>query len=325
MLLLAWVGGCSQSSSSPVSEAATASKAVYRGAYPIQAVATVGMVADLVRHVGGRHVQVTQMMGSGVDPHLYKSTRDDVQTLIQADIVFYAGLLLEGKMADTLVKVARIKPVIAVGERIDAGYLLMPDGAAGHPDPHVWMDVGAWAQCLQAVGEALVAFDPPHAEDYRAGAEAYARRLDGLHQYAIESLGSIPPDSRLLITSHDAFRYFGRAYGLDVRGVQGLSTESEAGLQQINALVDLILERNVQAVFIESSVPRKNVEALLGGAQARGHKLVIGGQLYSDAMGEPGTYEGTYLGMLDHNITVVTRALGGTAPTRGWQGKLSTR
>jgi manganese/zinc/iron transport system substrate-binding protein len=281
------------------------------------------MVADLVRHVGGEHVDVVQIMGPGVDPHLYKATRDDVQSITSGDVVFYCGLMLEGKMTDTLIKIARTKPVFAVTEMIDEEQLLEPDDFQGHFDPHVWMDVAAWSTCVDAVAEALAKFDPPHSDDYQANAEVYRQQLAKLHDYGVSCIGSIPEDSRVLITSHDAFNYFGRAYGLEVQGVQGISTESEAGLQRVNELVDMIVARRVPAVFIETSVPRKNIEALIEGARAKAHDVSIGGELYSDAMGETGTYEGSYIGMLDHNITLVTRALGGQAPERGMQGRLS--
>jgi manganese/zinc/iron transport system substrate-binding protein len=299
------------------------SSAEFQGEYPINAVATVGMVGDIVRHVGGEHVAVQQIMGSGVDPHLYKATRDDVQELMSADIIFYNGLMLEGKMSDTLIKVAGRKPVVAVTQRLDESELLEPEDFQGHYDPHVWMDVAAWSRCAGAVAEALAEFDPRHAADYEANAAVYQKQLAALHEYAKTSLGSIPAQSRVLITSHDAFNYFGRAYNLNVQGVQGLSTESEAGLQRVNQLVNMIVDKNVQAVFVESSVPRKNIEALVEGARSKGHEVKIGGELFSDAMGEPGTYEGTYVGMLDHNITLVTRGLGGDAPEKGMQGKLN--
>ncbi len=295
----------------------------YEGGYPVQAIATVGMVADVVRNVGGKHVQVTQLMGSGVDPHLHKASRDDVETIINGDIVFYAGLMLEGKMADTLIKVGRRKPVFAVTELIEEGLLLEPEDFQGHFDPHLWMDASAWSKCADAVAAALAGFDPQHADDYRDNAAVYRQQLADLHAYGVTSLESVPRDRRVLITSHDAFNYFGRAYGLDVQGVQGISTESEAGLQRINSLVDMIVRKKVKAVFVESSVPRKNIEALVDGARSRDHDVAIGGELFSDAMGAEGTYEGTYIGMLDHNITLVTRALGGTAPEKGMQGKLS--
>lgn len=325
---LALCVGCGASGSTPRSPAAGGGLAsaarTFRGEYPIKATATVGMVADMVRNVGDRHVRVTQLMGAGVDPHLYRVTRDDVQTMLGGDMIFYSGLMLEGKMSDTLVRMANSKCVVAVTERIDEARLLAPENLAGHYDPHVWMDVSAWATCVDVVAAALTDFDPRHADSYRASADVYRRQLMQLDEYGRRSLGSIPAQRRVLITSHDAFNYFGRAYGLDVQGVQGISTESEAGLQRVNELVGRIVARGIQAVFVESSVPRKNIEALVEGARAKGHDVRIGGELFSDAMGREGTYEGTYLGMLDHNITLVTRALGGAAPETGMQGKLSS-
>ncbi len=252
---------------------------------PISAIATVGMVADIVKNVGAEHVAVTQIMGAGVDPHLYKATRDDVHTIMQGDIVFYAGLMLEGKMADTLIKMARSKPIIAVTEQIEESQLLEPEDFQGHYDPHVWMDVAAWSKCVDVVAQSLSEFDPPHAQQYKANAESFKVQLAELHQYGLKSLASIPQGSRVLVTSHDAFNYFGRAYGLEVQGVQGLSTESEAGLQRINALVDLLVDKKVRAVFVESSVPRKNIDSLVEGAKSKGHEVVVGGELFSDAMG----------------------------------------
>ncbi len=184
------------------------------------------------------------------------------------------------------------------------------------------MDVEAWGQCVSTVVDGLADLDPSHADEYRANGERYRSQLDELHAYGRSRIATIPEASRVLITSHDAFNYFGRAYGLEVMGIQGISTESEAGLQRINELVDLIVDRQVKAVFVESSVPRKNIESLIAGAKARGHQVEIGGELFSDAMGEQNTYEGTYIGMLDHNITKVTIALGGSAPERGLHGKL---
>ena len=334
LLGLAFCVGCGGTDSNPdgsgagagvtgEAQAADASVSVEAREYPIKAVATIGMVADIVRNVGGEHVAVTQLLGAGVDPHLYKATRDDVQTFLTGDIIFYSGLMLEGKMSDTLIKVARQKPVTALTEMIDETKLLEPEDFEGHFDPHVWNDVSAWSDGVTAVAESLAEFDPAHADDYKANAAAYQEQLTKLHEYGLESLGSVPETSRVLITSHDAFNYFGRAYNLDVQGVQGLSTESEAGLQRINELIDLLVENNVRAVFVESSVPRKNIEALVEGARAKNHEVVIGGELFSDAMGEEGTYEGTYIGMLDHNITLVARGLGGEAPETGMQGKLS--
>lgn len=289
----------------------------------IRVVATVGMVADLVRRVGGDRVHVTQVMSSGVDPHLYKPTTHDVRLIRSADIVFYAGLLLEGRMSDTLSKTGRSRLVVAVAEQIQKDRLLTPAESGGeHTDPHVWMDVATWSLCVDSVAETLRRHEPAHAAHYAAGAAELKRELVALHEYGRTCIQTIPPEWRILITSHDAFNYFGRAYGLEVIGVQGLSTESEAGLQRINELVDLIVRHRIPAVFVESSVSRKNMSALIDGVRSRGHQVEIGGELYSDAMGPENSYEGTYVGMLDHNFTTVTRGLGGTAPVGGMQGRL---
>jgi manganese/zinc/iron transport system substrate-binding protein len=287
-----------------------------------RAVATVGMVKDLVTNIAREKARVDSLMGAGVDPHLYKPTRDDVARLIRADIVFYNGLYLEGKMVDVLEKIGQRKPVHAAAGDLDPAYLLHPQGQQAHPDPHVWMDVSAWAKAARAVEESLSRFDPPNAEFYRSNAAGYIQQLEELDSYGKRVMATIPEEKRILISSHDAFNYFGRSYQIQVMGVQGLSTESEAGLRRINELVGLIAEREIRAVFVESSVPRKSIEALIAGVHARGGELQIGGELFTDAMGEAGTYEGTYIGMMDHNLTTVARALGGEAPERGMNGRL---
>lgn len=289
---------------------------------PIRVVATVGMVADIVREVGGPRVVVYQLMGPGVDPHLYKGTRDDVRLILAADIVLYSGLMLEGKLTDMLEKVSRKKPVVAITRHLGRDSILQEEGSAGHADPHVWMDVAAWATCVDVVAQTLAAYDAKNAASFHASAKAYRDKLQSLHRYGLEVMESVPPQGRVLITSHDAFQYFGRAYGLEVFGVQGLSTDSEAGLRQINSLVDMIVQRKITAVFVESSVPQKSILAVVDGVASRGQRVVVGGELYSDAMGPGGTYEGTYVGMLDHNLTLVARSLGGRAPARGMQGFL---
>ncbi len=289
----------------------------------VRAVCTVGMVAELVRNVGGENVVVDQLMGSGVDPHLYKATRDDVAVVLSGDIVFYCGLLLEGKMSDVLGKLSKRQHVIAVTNKIDRASLLSASEAGDEFDPHVWMDVSLWSQSAEAVMEELSKLDPTNSEAYRSNLDHYQEQLQRLHSYATQSIASIPKESRILITSHDAFSYLGRAYGLEVVGVQGLSTESEAGLQQINHLVDMLVDRNIKSVFVESSVSEKNIMALIDGAKSRGHTINVGAELFSDAMGATGTYEGTYIGMIDHNITNIVRALGGNAPERGFQGLLA--
>lgn len=290
--------------------------------HPYKVVTTVAMITDIVREVAGDKATVTGLIGEGVDPHLYKPTRNDIAALQAADVVFYNGLLLEGKMADALVRLARAgKPVHAVTELIDEKFILEAPGG-GHHDPHVWMDVSAWRSAVDAVARALSAYDAKHAELYRANAARYQAELDKLHAYIREVIASIPERQRVLITAHDAFHYFGRAYGIEVKAIQGVSTESEAGLDDINRLVQFIVERDVQAVFVETSVADKNVRALIEGARARGRDVRIGASLFSDAMGPAGTYEGTYIGMLDHNATRIAQALGGKAPERGLNGRL---
>ncbi len=293
------------------------------GAEGYAVVATTGMIADVASNVAGERAEVVGLMGSGVDPHLYNPTRSDVKRLMQADVIFYNGLLLEGKMTDSLIRAATAgKKVHAVTELLDEGFLLEPEEFAGLYDPHVWMDPTAWVQTVSVVHEKLVAHDPAGTAAYRENAAAYAEEIRALDAYAERVLASVPEGQRVLITAHDAFNYFGRRYGFEVVGIQGLSTDSEAGVKDIERLVDLIVDRGVRAVFVESTVSERNVRALVAGAAARGHTVTIGGKLFSDAMGDAGTYEGTYVGMIDHNVTTIARALGGEAPSGGMNGRL---
>ena len=293
-------------------------------AQTFNALATTGMIGDAVKAVAGNAAKVDVLLGTGIDPHSYKPTRSDIARLASAEIVFYNGLLLEGKMTDALVRVANAgRPVIPVTEALDEKYLLEPQGFDGQYDPHVWMDVAGWKKTVEAVRDALIKFRPALAGTFRSNAARYLGELDRLDKYVREAVASVPKDSRVLITAHDAFNYFGRAYDFDVQGIQGISTESEAGLKRIQELVDLLVKRRIGAVFVESSVSDRNVRALIEGARARGHTVKIGGELYSDAMGAPGTYEGTYIGMIDHNATTIARALGGKTPVRGMSGQLA--
>lgn len=311
--------GCNSSSELAPSPA---TRTADSGPYTI--VTTCGMVTDIVRNVAGDRAQVDGIMGEGVDPHLYKPTRGDVKKLMDADVVFYSGLMLEGRMGDTFSKVARTgKPVFAVTEEIDESFLREPPEFAGHWDPHVWMDVTAWSQAVEFIAESLATYDPAHAEEYRQRSAAYQAELKKLDDYTRQVIATVPQAQRHLITAHDAFGYFSRAYDIPVRSVQGISTESEAGVDDINELVDFIVDNKVQAVFVESSVSQKSVEAVREGAKSKGHEIKIGGQLYSDAMGPAGAYEGTYVGMIDHNATTIARALGGEAPEKGLNGKLA--
>jgi manganese/zinc/iron transport system substrate-binding protein len=286
-------------------------------------VTTCGMVTDIVREVVGDRMEVVGLMGSGVDPHLFKPTRSDIQKLMDADLIFYSGLLLEGRMSDLFTQFARKgKPAFAVTEGIDESYLREPPEFAGHYDPHVWMDVSAWSQCVAFVASALGEYAPDDKEYFQANAEEYRAKLTGLEEFARDSINTIPDGQRVLVTAHDAFGYFGRAYDIDVRSVQGLTTESEAAVDDINRLVDFMVEQRIRAIFVESSVSKKNIEAIVEGARHRGWEVAIGGVLFSDAMGADGEYEGTYIGMIDHNVTAITRALGGDVPARGLHGKL---
>lgn len=284
-------------------------------------VATTGMVGDMVREIGGDRIRLTVLIGEGVDPHLYKPTRTDIAALARADAIFTNGLQLEGKLADTLKRIASSgKPVLAVAESVPRERLLTPDGADDHPDPHVWMDPALWAEAIPAVRDTLTTLDPGGHLLYEQRAAAYASRLAALDAYASRAIATIPEASRVLLTAHDAFGYFGRAYGLEVRGVQGISTESEAGVRDIERLVDLIASRSIRAIFVESTVSERNINAIIAGARARGHTVRVGGSLFSDAMGKPGTWEGTYIGMIDHNVRTITEALGGTVPEGGLRG-----
>jgi len=291
---------------------------------PLNVVTTTAHVGDLVRNIGGERVRVANLLGEGVDPHSYRLTRSDTAQLMRADVVAYNGLLLEGKITDALVRVASAgKTVFAIADALPEDLLLSPPDMDGNFDPHVWMDVKNWIAAAGVVRDRLSARDPAGAAVYAANAARHVADLALLDAYARRVLSAIPETSRVLVTAHDAFNYLGRAYGLDVRGIQGISTESEAGLKEIEGLVDLLVSRRVGAVFVESSVSDRNVKALVEGAAARGHKVVIGGELFSDALGAPGTYEGTYVGMMDHNVTTIARALGADAPAAGHLGRLA--
>jgi manganese/zinc/iron transport system substrate-binding protein len=291
---------------------------------PFQVVTTVGMIGDLVEQVAGDRAAVTTLIGAGVDPHSYSPTRSDMALLQQADVIFYNGLLLEGKMTDALIRAGTSgKPVHAVTALLDEDDLLSPEEFEGLNDPHVWMDPTAWAEAVRVIEAKLTEHDPAGAAIYEANAADLTERIRALDAYAERVLATVPEDRRVLVTAHDAFNYFGERFGFEVVGIQGLSTESEAGLQDIERIVDLLVERGVGAVFIETTINPRNVEALIRGAADQGHEVRIGGELFSDAMGPAGTYEGTYVGMIDHNVTTIARALGGQAPEQGMAGEMS--
>ncbi|WP_224824131.1 metal ABC transporter solute-binding protein, Zn/Mn family [Cognatishimia sp. MH4019] len=283
----------------------------------LNVVTTTGMIGDAVKEVGGDLVEVRTLMGPGVDPHAYRQTRSDIVAMANADLVLWHGLYLEAQMEGFLGELAGQTSVVAVAEQLPRNLLIGHDDYDDKFDPHVWMNPNLWALVVANVRDALIVQQPAHEEDFRANADAHLQDVQALAGYASNVLGSVPPESRVLLTAHDAFNYFGSAYGFEVMGIQGISTESEAGLQRISELVDMLVERNIRAVFVESSVSDRNIRALIEGAAAAGHTVEIGGELFSDAMGAADTYEGTYLGMIDHNVTVISRALGGEAPERG--------
>lgn len=274
---------------------------------PIAITCTTGMVGDLVSNIGGEHVRVTTIMGPGVDPHLYKATAGDIGSLQGADMIFYNGLLLEGKMAELFVKMARRNPfVIAVTEEVDRDRLLEPPALAGHWDPHVWFDVDLWSEGADVVRKSLAEYAPDHAAEFAANAEAYTSELAQLHAWCQTEAAKLPAEKRVLVTSHDAFSYFGRAYGFEVVGLMGISTVTEAGLADIARMVDFIKQRQVPAIFVESSVSKAAIERV-----AQDADVAIGGELFSDAMGGAGTPEGTYVGMVRFNMETVVNALSG--------------
>jgi manganese/zinc/iron transport system substrate-binding protein len=285
-------------------------------------VATTGMIADMVRQIGGDTVTVKGLMGAGVDPHGYRQTRSDIVSMTRADATFWHGLFLEAQMEAFFEDLGRNRPVHAVAETLDPSVLLSHADYDGRFDPHVWMDPTLWAQCAPAVVAALSALRPEARAQFEANAATFASEAAALDTYARTTLGAVAPEKRVLLTAHDAFGYFGAAYGFEVLGIQGISTESEAGLNRIGVLVDTLVARQLPAVFVETSVSDRNIRALVEGAASRGHDVRIGGSLFSDAMGPDGTYEGTWLGMIDHNVTTIARALGADIPATGRLGKL---
>ncbi|MFN2135108.1 MAG: metal ABC transporter solute-binding protein, Zn/Mn family [Candidatus Promineifilaceae bacterium] len=276
----------------------------------LQVVTTTGMITDIVQNVGGDHVNVDGLMGPGVDPHLYKASAGDVNRLYNADIIFYNGLHLEAAMGEVLERIADIGRItVPVTRDIDPDELLAPPEFAGFHDPHVWFNVGFWLDATGVVEQTLSEADPEHAADYAANAAAYRARLQELDAYVREQAARVPQEQRVLITAHDAFNYFGHAYGFEVRGLQGISTASEASTADVQSLARFIAERQIPAIFVESSVPPRTIEAVQAAVRAQGFDVAIGGSLYSDAMGTAGTPDGTYEGMVRHNIDTIVGAL----------------
>ena len=275
----------------------------------LQVVATTSIIADIAREVGGDRVDVTGLMGPGIDPHLYKASEGDVQRLAGADLVLYNGLHLEAKMADVLERMHGSVRTVAVADAIPKDRLLAPPEFGGAYDPHVWHDPGLWRLAVERTRDALVEADTANAAIYRANATRYLTTLDSLDAWVRVETQRVPEATRVLVTAHDAFNYFGRAYGVEVRGLQGISTATEAGTADVRALADFIAERRIPAIFVESSIPRRTIEAVQAAVRARGHDVAIGGQLFSDALGDAGTPAGTYEGMIRHNVGTLVNAL----------------
>jgi manganese/zinc/iron transport system substrate-binding protein len=276
---------------------------------PIKIVATTSMVTDLVERVGGSRVEVEGLMGAGVDPHLYKASEGDVIALAGADAVFYNGLHLEAKLAEVFERMGGRVRTYAVTDAIPRERLLAPPAFAGAYDPHVWFDVSLWRIALAQVRDDLVELDPAHEQLYRRNEAAYDRELGALDRWVRDQTERVPPSRRVLVTAHDAFNYFGRAYGFDVRGLQGISTASEAGTADVRELAGFIADRRIPAIFVESSVSPRAIDAVREAVRARGFDVGIGGRLFSDAMGDAGTPEGTYPGMVRHNVEAIVSGL----------------
>lgn len=277
----------------------------------IRVTATTGQVADLARQIGGERVRVDGLMGPGVDPHLFKASERNVEELIDSDVIFFNGLHLEGKLSELLERLSERRPVFSVGDAIPEHLLTSPPEFEGNPDPHVWFDPTMWAYTCRAMGEALTSIDPSHSQIYESAVAAYSEELATLDRYASEQFSTIADQQRVLVTAHDAFGYLGRRYGLEVVGLQGISTSTEAGIRDVQRIADLLVERRVPSIFVETSVPRRTIEAVQVATSSRGWSVTIGGELFSDALGDADTQEGTYLGMFRHNVDTVVAGLGG--------------
>ncbi len=274
-------------------------------------VTTTQMIADMVRNLAGDRAEVISLMGPGVDPHFYKATQGDLKRLKDADIIFYNGLHLEGKMQSIFEKFARQKTVVAVSVDIPRSDLLLlsSEGDETLYDPHIWHSIELWKQIIPTITKTIIEKDKPHAKQYRGNKESVSKKLAALNDQIIKEVNTIPKQHRLLITSHDAFNYYGRNYNIEVKGLQGISTVAEIGIKDITKMVDLIISRKIKSVFVESSVNERNLKAVIEGCKKKGWEVNIGGTLFSDAMGKDGTVEGTYIGMIKHNTNAIIKAL----------------
>ncbi|WP_447956616.1 metal ABC transporter solute-binding protein, Zn/Mn family [Vreelandella sp. EE7] len=279
---------------------------------PLNVVATIGMIADVAQQVGGECVSVEAMMGPGVDPHLYQASASDVALLRGAEQILYSGYSLEGQLGSVLENFSKRTPTLAVAPAsIGEDALISAQGAYG-VDPHLWMDISLWAQIVPTLSDTLIEARPECRDAIEANSERYQGELSALHEWVKESIASIPEQQRVLVTAHDAFSYYGRAYDIEVEGIQGISTETETGIADIRSMANSVVERGVPAVFVESTINPRTIQAVIDAAKQRGHTVSVGGELYSDAMGDTGTVDGTYMGMLYRNTQHIVEALGGT-------------
>ena len=275
----------------------------------LKVVVTTSMLTDLVKNIGGDLIDVQGLMGAGVDPHLYKASEGDVSKLFNADVIFYNGLHLEGKLVAVFEKMEAQKTTVALGEFLAKEGLIGSDYFASNYDPHVWFNIQYFKEFSDKVTSVLSEKDPKNAASFTANNLAFQQELDFLHTAVVNTIATLAPEKRILVTAHDAFNYFGKAYGFKVVGLQGLSTATEAGVQDVQKLSEYIIANKVKAIFIESSVPRRTIEALEAAVLSKGHQVSIGGSLYSDALGDGGSVEGTYVGMFLYNVKTIVNAL----------------
>ena len=275
----------------------------------LNVVVTTTILTDLVKNIGGDLINLQGLMGAGVDPHLYKASEGDVSKLFNADVIFYNGLHLEGKLVAIFEKMEAEKTTVALGDFLPKEGLISSDYFASNYDPHVWFNIQYFKEFSDQVTTVLSTKDPKNKERYQANNIAFQQELDLLQTTVENKIASLDPQKRILITAHDAFNYFGKNYGFKVVGLQGLSTATEAGVQDVQQLSEYIIEHKVKAIFVESSVPRRTIEALEAAVLSKGHQVSIGGSLYSDALGDVGSVEGTYIGMFLYNVKTIVNAL----------------
>lgn len=288
---------------------------------PINIVTTTTMIRDAVENVAGDLGDVEALMGPGIDPHSYRARESDVARMENADVIFYNGLHLEGAMSEVLEQMEQRTRTVPIAERVDESRLITPDEAVfgdefeGQHDPHIWFDVELWAMAVEVIRDELIEMDPDNADSYEENTESYLAELDELDQYARDRIAELPDRQRVLVTAHDAFGYLEHAYGIEVFGLQPLTTVVEAGASDVRELADMIIEREIRAIFLETAVPPQGIEAVREAVQSRGNDVVIGGELYGDALGEAGTEVGTYIGAFRHNVDTIVGALLGDGST----------